>query len=128
MTVWECEIGFVGESPVNANPMLALAGMTRYIKRSFAKLVGKQADFYFIEVNGQLTDMQREVAEVGNQKLTVLHCKIGVKDNVELPEGADYPMRQNVAALFSCLFRKDAEFNFSGWGGRLSEAELITLK
>ena len=128
MTVWDCEIGFTGDSPVNANPTLALAGMTRYIKRSFAKLVGKQADFYFIEVTGQLTEIQREVAEVGNQKLTVLNCKIGVKDDVKLPDGADGPIRNNVAALFSCLFRKDAEFNFSGWGGSLSEAELATVK
>lgn len=128
MTIWECEIGFVGDSPVKANPMLALAGMTRYIKRKFAELAGKQADFYFIEVNGQLNDIRLQVAKVGNQKLTVLHCKIGVKDNVELPDGADNRMRNNVAALFSCLFRKDAEFSFSGCGGNLSEAELATLK
>ena len=50
-------------------------------------------------------------------------CKIGVMGEVDLPTGADAPMRRAVEEAFFALTGKHAEFNFSGWGAKLDEGE-----
>ena len=50
-------------------------------------------------------------------------CKIGPVDRDELPDGADFPMRMAVEQAFKDLTGRDAEFNFSGWGGSLDKGE-----
>ena len=50
-------------------------------------------------------------------------CKIGIMGGVELPPGADAPMRQAVERAFFELTGKHAEFNFSGWGAQLNSYE-----
>ena len=48
-------------------------------------------------------------------------CTIGVMGDVDLPPGADAPMRQAAEAAFYALTGKHAEFNFSGWGAKLDK-------
>jgi hypothetical protein len=50
-------------------------------------------------------------------------CKIGVADRAALPQGADAPLRQAVEQAFEQLTGREADFNFSGWGGELDEGE-----
>ena len=50
-------------------------------------------------------------------------CKIGVMGEVDIPPGADAPMRQAVERAFFALTGKHAEFNFSGWAAQLDEYE-----
>ena len=47
------------------------------------------------------------------------NCTIGVMGEVDLPPGADAPMRQAAERAFYELTGKHAEFNFSGWGAQL---------
>lgn len=55
----------------------------------------------------------------------VWDCKIGVlpENVVNLPGGADSPMRDAVAKAFKDITGEDCEFIFSGWGGKLSKYE-----
>lgn len=55
-------------------------------------------------------------------------CKIGTSKNVELPLGADSPMRDAVMDAFKALTGEDAEFAFTGWGGKLDEGELAIVE
>ncbi len=57
----------------------------------------------------------------------VWECKIG-GPAVDLPRGADGPMRQAVEAAFTALTGKPSEFNFTGWGGMLNEGELAVVE
>jgi len=50
-------------------------------------------------------------------------CKIGIMGTVDLPPGADAPMRDAVERAFFELTGKHAEFNFSGWGAKLTQGE-----
>lgn len=52
----------------------------------------------------------------------VWYCKIGgfVK---ELPEGADWPLRQAVQDAFARATGQHAEYAFTGWGGELTPVE-----
>lgn len=58
-----------------------------------------------------------------SKEYTVWDCKIGVKGELNLPLGADWPMRQAIARAFFELTGQHAEFNFSGWGGTLNDVE-----
>jgi hypothetical protein len=127
MKAWSCKVGFVGAVPANADKDLAVQGMNRFVRRKFKEFFGKQPDFAFIDVNDQLTETERHVAKVGDEAVVVFHCKIGVKGDLDLPNGADLPIRMATESMFSILFRKDAEFNFSGWNASLTEAELATI-
>lgn len=62
-----------------------------------------------------------EKLETGGKK--VWSCKIGFADCMDLPEGADAPMRRAVEAAFEKLTGYEADFNFSGWGGQLTDVE-----
>jgi hypothetical protein len=50
-------------------------------------------------------------------------CKIGIMGNVDLPPGADWPMRKAVEQAFFDLTGKQSDFNFSGWGAKLEDGE-----
>lgn len=50
-------------------------------------------------------------------------CKIGIKEDVQLPGGADAPLREAVKRAFKELTGKDCDFCFSGWGYTLDELE-----
>ncbi len=58
-------------------------------------------------------------------------CKIGVDSTdriITLPHGADSPMREAIKKAFKEVTGLDAEFTFSGWAGKLTEAEANFLK
>lgn len=57
------------------------------------------------------------------KNIKVWECKIGGK-RVELPDGADAPLRQAVQKAYFELTGTYAEFCFSGWGGKLDEIEI----
>lgn len=46
-------------------------------------------------------------------------CTIGLMGDLDLPPGADGPMRQAVERAFFDLTGRHAEFNFTGWGAQL---------
>lgn len=50
-------------------------------------------------------------------------CKVGIKGNVEIPGGADWPMRQAIRKAFRDILGVDAEFCFSGWNAELDDIE-----
>lgn len=54
--------------------------------------------------------------------MKVWTCKIG-EVGIELPEGADLPMREAVKAAYQKLVGRDPDFIFSGWGGELDHIE-----
>lgn len=54
---------------------------------------------------------------------TAWNCKIGLIGEVNLPPGADATMRRAVEDAFFALTGKHAEFNFSGWGAKLTDLE-----
>lgn len=50
-------------------------------------------------------------------------CKIGSLGQLDIPGGADLPMRQAIKQAFYDLTGKDADICFSGWNGDLTEIE-----
>lgn len=58
--------------------------------------------------------------------MKVWECKIG-GEGIELPDGADFEMRQAIKEAYFKLTGKDCEFCFSGWGAKLSPIELRVL-
>ena len=56
------------------------------------------------------------------KKTKVWTCKIGGEDLV-LPDWADLPMRLAVERAFRQLTGKSHDFNFTGWGGKLTRIE-----
>jgi hypothetical protein len=50
-------------------------------------------------------------------------CKIGTDENVEIPKGADAPMRQAVQEAFEKVTGVGARYAFTGWGGQLTKIE-----
>jgi len=58
---------------------------------------------------------------------TIWECKIGTGASLELPDGADAPMRQAIEKVFFELTGMRPEFHFSGWGGTLSVTEQAAL-
>ena len=59
---------------------------------------------------------------------TIWTCKIGCLSEIELPNGADLPMRQAIAKAFIEITGQEPEFLFSGWGGQLSKYEMAVVK
>lgn len=55
--------------------------------------------------------------------MRVWECKVVIVDDDELPDGADQPMRKAVRAAVNELIGRDEDVLFSGWGGKLTEAE-----
>ena len=54
---------------------------------------------------------------------TIWECKIGTGASLELPMGADYPMRAAIQKAFYELTGVEPEFTFSGWGADLTASE-----
>jgi hypothetical protein len=54
---------------------------------------------------------------------TIWFCKIGIRGDVPLPDGADFPMRQAIREAFRQVTGLEADLVFSGWGGEYTEAE-----
>ena len=50
-------------------------------------------------------------------------CKIGGVDRIDIPKGADSPMREAVSEEYYRLTGSYPDFIFSGWGGQLREVE-----
>lgn len=61
-------------------------------------------------------------------QVTVWDCKIGIVGLAHLPMGADAPLRCAVQDAFTRTVGIDAEFCFSGWGGKLTESELACVE
>lgn len=61
-------------------------------------------------------------------KHKVWQCKIGVMGGLDLPPGADGPMRRAVEDAFFQLTGRHAEFNFSGWGEQLDKYEMEVVR
>ena len=59
----------------------------------------------------------------------VWECKVGARMlDINLPDGADAPMRRAVRQAFVDITGTNPEFCFSGWGGKLSEPELAVVE
>ena len=59
----------------------------------------------------------------------VWECKVGARMlDIDLPDGADAPMRRAVQKAFVDITGTNPEFCFSGWGGKLDEAELSVVE
>ena len=58
----------------------------------------------------------------------VWECQIAFAYDAELPDGADAPMRKAVEKAFKKLLGRDAEIMFSGWGGKLNDAQVEVYK
>lgn len=50
-------------------------------------------------------------------------CKIGIIGDIDLPGGADLPMRMAIQRAFKEITGVDAEFCFSGWNAELTPVE-----
>ena len=64
----------------------------------------------------------QELAEMKPKQEQIWTCKIG-GGIVELPSGADFPMRLAIQKAFKQITGFEAEFCFSGWSGELTEPE-----
>jgi hypothetical protein len=63
-----------------------------------------------------------------DNKRQLWDCKIGVKGQVEIPHGADFPMRRAVEAEFKKITGQNPDYIFSGWGSTLGESELAVVE
>lgn len=61
------------------------------------------------------------LAKLENNKPKIWYCKIGWA--TDLPDGADFPMRQAIKKAFYDLTGEFPDFLFSGWGAELTESE-----
>jgi hypothetical protein len=55
-------------------------------------------------------------------------CKIGTREGVGVPRGADAPMRNAIEKAFRDVTGVDAEFCFSGWSATLTEPEMAVVE
>jgi len=55
--------------------------------------------------------------------MKVWECKVILPDDVDLPDGADFPMRQAVRSACEEMTGKLPSDIFSGWAGSLTEIE-----
>jgi hypothetical protein len=124
MTIWEAEIGFrrVVQTPGNTIEKISAAA-----EQEFQRLTGTDSDFLFCKV-GDLDPIQRKIQHIGNEPITVFEIKIGVEDNVKLPDGADLPMRLAVGAAFAKVTGFGQDYLYSGWGASLTPDELNRLE
>lgn len=63
----------------------------------------------------------------GEKQERIWECKIGGLTGA-LPPGSDAPMRNAIQEAFYQLAGADAQFCFSGWGGKLDEAERAVVE
>lgn len=62
-----------------------------------------------------------------DNKRIAWECKIGFPEGVEIPPGADSPMREAVQKAFKELTGLDCSNLFSGWGAKFTPAELHVI-
>ncbi len=55
--------------------------------------------------------------------MRVWECKVVLPDDVDLPDGADSPMRQAVRSACEEMTGRLSTDIFSGWGGSLTKIE-----
>ena len=55
--------------------------------------------------------------------MKVWECKLVLSDDIELPDGADFPMRQALRAACEEMTGTLPTDIFSGWNGSLTEIE-----
>ena len=60
--------------------------------------------------------------------MSIWYCKIGTLHEIDLPNGADWPMRKAIRQAFAGLTGQDDEFCFSGWSAELTECELAVVE
>lgn len=65
----------------------------------------------------------KEEAKDMSTKHQVWYCKVGIKGDVQLPGGADFPMRQAIKEAFFQVTGVEADFCFSGWNAPLTDIE-----
>lgn len=58
-----------------------------------------------------------------DKKQKVWGCKIGYAEDVDLPSGADSPMKKAITKAFKEITGYEPDFIFSGWGATLTEGE-----
>lgn len=58
----------------------------------------------------------------------IWYCKIGPVSRGDLPSNSDAPMAKAVRDAFRKLTGHDDEFAFTGWGAKLTEAELAVVE
>lgn len=60
--------------------------------------------------------------------MSIWYCKVGTLHDIDLPDGADWPMREAIRQSFADLTGQDDEFCFSGWSAELTECELAVVE
>ena len=74
-----------------------------------------------------VTHLEKPKPKPPGRAQRVWDCKVGVLGELELPGGADGPMRHAVEDAFFKVTGRHAHFMFSGWGGKLDEEELAVI-
>lgn len=59
---------------------------------------------------------------------SIWECKIGSLTPLNLPGGADAPMRRAIQKAFYEITGEYAEFTFSGWSAKLTDGEMEVVK
>jgi hypothetical protein len=80
-----------------------------------------------LKASANRTLAQRMEEAITLDQAQIWECKIG-EDVVELPPGADGPMRMAVGVAYKAVTGKEAKFCFSGWGGQLTPIERDCVK
>lgn len=62
------------------------------------------------------------------REYVVWDCKIGMEKSSDLTAFSDFRMRQAVSSAFTDLTGQSPEFNFSGWGAELDEAQRAVVE
>lgn len=58
---------------------------------------------------------------------TIWECKVGILETMDLPGGADLPMRKAVEEAFLKLVGQYPKFTFSGWSAKLTESQMSVV-
>jgi hypothetical protein len=62
------------------------------------------------------------------ERQKVWFCKIGEVDPANVPNGADFPMREAIERTYKRITGEDPTFLFSGWGAELTEIERAVVE
>lgn len=60
--------------------------------------------------------------------MSIWYCKVGTLHDIDLPDGADWPMRKAIRQAFADVTGQDDEFCFSGWSAELTESEIAVVE
>lgn len=74
----------------------------------------------------ELARLDAEREDLTPTRTKIWSCRIG--EVLELPPGADMPMRQAVSDAYQKITGWQPDFIFSGWGGELSEGERAVVE